>query len=113
MQAAMQQMLADPGVRQAMEQQVGAACCAACEKLSTHSPACWSSMADHQQGTSKGTCTARDSGVHGIWPAVTHAACLPAQMSAVLSTPEGRAQMSAMLEASPMYQRCGSAWRIY
>lgn len=29
------------------------------------------------------------------------------QMTAVLSTPEGRAQMSAMLEASPMYQRCG------
>lgn len=28
------------------------------------------------------------------------------QMSTMLATPEGQAQMTAMLEASPMYQRC-------
>ena len=34
------------------------------------------------------------------------------QMTAMLSTPEGRAQMGAMLEASPMYQRWAEGqWR--
>lgn len=110
MQNAMQQLMADPGVRQAMEQQVRA------WLLLSLGPPCLG-LNRKLRGCTLACC--RASSRHHPLPMapslVPMASCCtrPAlQMTAMLSTPEGRAQMGAMLEASPMYQRWAEGqWR--